>query len=179
MDAIKKFTALRVPDFWLTARPCAEALVAVATVTLVVSYLADTAPFLSSVFARKVLATFGRTLLIPALAEELLWRVGAFYAVGCCCKEITLWSPQSIIINLCYSGYHHLLADWVAENFRISGAPIVFRAPAFLAITFFLGLGCTHAYMETGRNPCAPVIVHAAAVTFWLTCLGGEEALRP
>ncbi|KAJ8600523.1 hypothetical protein CTAYLR_009215 [Chrysophaeum taylorii] len=110
---------------------------------------------------------FARTLVAPAIPEELFWRV--FLRPG-----PRLFSPRSLSINAAFAVSHVATAEMLAP--LRPGAVRVFRDPAFLSLAFVLGIACTHAHLTT-RTLAAPVLVHAAAVSVWLSCWGGDVRL--
>ena len=115
--------------------------------------------------------TFLRVLVLPALVEEILWRV-IFQPPG------TSWI-QAMAVNAAFTFYHICGSAPMAE--RIDGhvgAKSVFCDPAFLSLAFVLGNVCSFAYRQAGYALWAPVLVHAVPVTIWLSLLGGESALR-
>jgi len=112
-----------------------------------------------------LLTTFGRALVAPALLEEAFWRGFLLRTTA------AAFSVRSLGVNAAFAASHV-----VAAELR-PAARDVFRDPAFLAVAFALGLACTRTYVTAGRALWAPIVVHAAAVTCWLTALGGERRL--
>ena len=121
-------------------------------------------------FATNMIRTFGRSLLIPSLLEEILWRV-------------ILQPPGSSVlrmvgVNVAFSLYHTVGSVFLAE--RLDGRPgarTVFCNPVFLSLAFVLGNACSWCYVRSGHALWAPVLTHAVVVTIWLTCGNGETAL--
>jgi predicted Abi (CAAX) family protease len=114
--------------------------------------------------------TFLRSLIVPSLVEELLWR-------------IALQPPGSSIsymvgINFAFAVYHIFGSVFLAEQLdNRQGARTVFQDPSFLSISFILGNACTWAYVRSAYSLWAPVLTHAIPVTVWLSFLRGDEAL--
>ena len=123
------------------------------------------------VSTRRVFLTFCRTAMFPGFVEEYFWRKTL---LG---KGSTLFSARSLVVNAAYATSHVLTAPLLAT--ARPGATKVFRDPAFIGLAFALGLACTHAFIASGHRLYAPVILHAATVTLWLTHLGGERKLSP
>jgi len=119
-----------------------------------------------------VAKTFLRSLIMPGLLEELLWRV-ALQPPG-------MPVYQMVLVNAAFTAYHVFGSAVLAERFggpHKWGARAVFTDPAFLALAFCLGNVCSYAHVRAGHAMWAPVLVHALPVTVWLSLLGGERAL--
>lgn len=115
--------------------------------------------------------TFCRTLVVPGLVEEVVWRV-VLQPPG------TSW-PVMLAVNAAFAAYHVVgsaTAEWYLDGQR-QGARAVLADPAFLTLAMVLGNLCSYAYVQAGHALWAPVLVHAATVTVWLDCLGGQRAL--
>lgn len=111
-----------------------------------------------------------RVLLLPALAEEILFRVlpnphprerpRRGHRLGA-----AFWSLAA------YLAAHPLLA--LVDPAR---QPL-FLSPVFLLLTALLGAACLAAYLRSG-SLWPPVTLHWLVVMVWLG-LGGEQLLRP
>lgn len=116
-------------------------------------------------------STLVRTLVVPGLVEELLWRV--------LFQPPTMPAYQIVAINVAFAFYHVFGSTWLAEHLDgREGARDVFRDPAFLSLAFILGNTCSYAYIKAGYALWAPVVVHSIPVAVWLTIFGGDRALR-
>ena len=100
-----------------------------------------------------------RTFFVPALLEELLFRV---------LPPPRLW-PFALAV---YVLFHPLNAKLFLPEARD-----VFYDPVFLLLAALLGGGCTLLYRRT-RSLWPPVALHGFTVAGWLLFLGGEDALR-
>lgn len=100
-----------------------------------------------------------RTFAVPALLEELLFRV---------LPPPRLW-PFALAAYVLF----HPLNAWLFWP----EARDVFYDPAFLFLAALLGGGCTLLYRRT-RSLWPPVALHWLVVAGWLLFLGGEDALR-
>jgi len=114
--------------------------------------------------------TFLRTLIMPGLVEEVVWRV-LFQPPG------MNWGPI-VAINAAFAIYHVFGSAVLAENFDgRRGARAVFCNPTFVSLAFVLGNLCSYVYIRAGYALWAPVLAHAVPVAVWLSLLGGETAL--
>ena len=100
-----------------------------------------------------------RTFFVPALLEELLFRV--------------LPPPRLWPFALATYVLIHPLNAWLFWP----EARDVFYDPVFLILTALLGGSCALLYRRS-RSLWPPVALHWLAVTGWLLFLGGEDALR-
>ena len=115
--------------------------------------------------------TLARTLVVPSLVEEVLWRV-VLQPPG------MSWWPHMMLVNVAFAAYHTVGSTALAERCQgRQGARAVFTNPAFLTLAFVLGNACSYAYVFSGYSLWAPVVTHALPVTLWLTLLGGDQAL--
>jgi len=111
-------------------------------------------------------------LLMPALGEELLFRVALlphpFEQAGG--SELLGWGLLSTGLFVLY---HPLAgASWYPAGRQ------VFRDPRFLVPCTLLGIVCALAYGLTGSlGP--PVLIHWIVVVVWLGVLGGRRHLEP
>ena len=117
-----------------------------------------------------VTTTLLRSLIMPGLLEELVWR-------------IILQPPgmpvhRVVLVNAAFAAYHVFGSAVLAERLDgRSGARAVFRDPAFLCLAFVLGNACSFVHVRSGHALWAPSLAHALPVAVWLSLLGGEEAL--
>jgi predicted Abi (CAAX) family protease len=132
-----------------------------------------------------VVKTFARTLIVPSVPEELIWRV-LLLQPPLIPSPSSYWSsPRVLFVNVLFAAYHYHGSVILTEIFHkkndhdrsYAGAKTVFRDPMFLTLAFVLGNACSYAYQRSGYSLWAPVIVHAVSVTVWLTLLSGEKAL--
>lgn len=109
-------------------------------------------------------------LLMPALIEELLFRVlllpHPFESVAR--QEWLFWLIISLTLFIVYHPINALL-------FYPKGKKI-FRQPVFLVFAGLLGIVCAISYKITG-SLWPPVIIHWLIVVIWLFILGGEKKL--
>ena len=135
---------------------------------------------------------FGRCLIVPAFAEEAVWRC-LIHPHPTQYQEVSRAALSGfpigriLAINLAFVIYHPLVADasyvtmkWFLDVGSVDrmGVIKVFRDPTFLMLAFVLGNSCSVAYWMAGGALYAPIIVHAVAVATWLEILGGEKFLR-
>ena len=100
-----------------------------------------------------------RTFFVPALLEELLFRM---------LPPPRLW-PFALAAYILFHPLNALLFWPEARD--------VFYDPVFLLLTALLGGGCTLLYRRT-RSLWPPVALHWLSVAGWLLFLSGEDALR-
>ncbi|BCL37271.1 type II CAAX prenyl endopeptidase Rce1 family protein [Nostoc sp. MS1] len=116
------------------------------------------------------LAIIFRTIISPALIEELAFRVLPLPHP----LEVINWYGWTLwagLILLLFILYHPLNA----KTFYRAGFPTFFH-PIFLTLTGLLGLCCTIAYGLTG-SLWAIVFIHWIVVSVWLVALGGGKKL--
>lgn len=110
-------------------------------------------------------------LLMPALLEELLFRVALLPhpLEGAALPGTLAWGALSLGLFVIY----HPLAErtWYPE------AKGVFHDPRFLVQCTLLGLACLAAYNLSG-SLWPPLVIHWLAVTVWLGPLQGHRRLR-
>ncbi len=106
---------------------------------------------------------FASTLIIPALAEELLFR--GYLPGGKETKRPWLWIAGSTAVFV----FWHVVQTWV-----LKGAGPIFLRGDFLASSALLGLVCANLRMRTG-SLWPGVAVHWIVVFGWLTVLGGPS----
>ncbi|WP_255087577.1 MULTISPECIES: type II CAAX prenyl endopeptidase Rce1 family protein [unclassified Synechococcus] len=135
--------------------------------------------FLPEVWKRKgwrfqplapLLRQAGWLLLMPSLAEELVFRVALLPhpLEGPGPKASLAWGALSVGLFVLY---HPLAgASWYRQ------ARKVFHDPRFLLQCTLLGVACVLTYDLTG-SLWAPVLIHWLAVTLWLGPLGGRRRL--
>ena len=111
-------------------------------------------------------------LLMPALVEELLFRVALLPhpLEGEGLAGTLAWGSLSLGLFVIY----HPLAGrtWYPNAKR------VFHDPRFLVQCTLLGLACLVAYNLSG-SIWPPLLIHWLAVTVWLGPLQGHRRLRP
>ncbi|MBD2499239.1 CPBP family glutamic-type intramembrane protease [Anabaena azotica] len=116
------------------------------------------------------LAIILRTLIFPALTEEIAFRVLPLPHP----LEVINWYGWTLwagLIVLLFLLYHPLNA----KTFYKEGFPTFFH-PIFLTLTGLLGLSCTIAYGLTG-SLWAIALIHWIVVLVWLLALGGRQKL--
>lgn len=109
-------------------------------------------------------------LLLPALVEELLFRV---LLIPHPIEGIPWW-PQ-----LAWSAFSlglFVLYHPVAARLWYPRARVLFHDPRFLEQATLLGLACTLAYGCTG-SLWPPLLIHWLAVVIWLELFRGRERL--
>jgi predicted Abi (CAAX) family protease len=169
--------AARTPPTTAGGIATLQALTAVAAATWGAHATNHTAGFLKFDLAEldfpsisKVSTTFLRTLVVPSLVEEVLWRV-VLQPPG------ASWTHM-LGVNLIFVLYHTIGSVFLAEQVEDRhGAKAFFCDPAFLSLAFFLGNSCSWTWVRSGYALWAPVLTHAVPVTVWLTFLHGDEAL--
>lgn len=110
-----------------------------------------------------------KAMLVPCLAEELLWRVLMNPSPG------ENRAPVEVIFWGVFSTLAFVVAHPVnACLFRPVAKP-VFCHPGFLLACAALGGACAVAYNHTG-SVWAPVSLHWAAVALWLSLGGRHQA---
>jgi predicted Abi (CAAX) family protease len=113
----------------------------------------------------------GQLLLMPALVEEILFRLLLIpHPIETATSTDTwLWSIISLIL---FIAYHPLNATYCYPQ----GKP-TFMDWRFLSLTALLGITCTVAYLIT-ESIWLSVIIHWVVVSLWLKLFGGEERLQ-
>jgi len=112
----------------------------------------------------------GGLLLMPSLAEELVFRIALLPhpLEGTGAGVSVAWGALSVGLFVLY---HPLAgASWYPRGRRL------FQDPRFLLQCTLLGIACVLTYGLTG-SLWAPVLVHWLAVTLWLGPLGGRRLL--
>jgi uncharacterized protein len=105
-----------------------------------------------------VLPLLLRTLIVPALAEELVFRVAP--------------SPRFAGAALVAYVLYHPLTAWLFAP----AARSTFGDPAFLLLAALLGGLCTLLYRRSG-SLWPPVALHWLVVVGWLLVMGGASTL--
>ena len=109
-------------------------------------------------------------LLMPALGEELLFRVALLHHPPGAPDPWRFWAWGALNVGL-FVLYHPLAALlWDRRQ------PAVFHDPRFLLQTALLGVATTGLYQVSGSLWPA-VLLHAVAVLVWLERLGGRQHL--
>ncbi|MEJ1933668.1 CPBP family glutamic-type intramembrane protease [Nostoc sp. NIES-2111] len=114
------------------------------------------------------LAIILRTMIFPALTEELIFRILPLPHP----LEVINWYGWILwagLILLLFVLYHPLNA----KTFYHAGFPTFFH-PMFLTLTGLLGFSCTIVYGLTG-SLWAIVFIHWIVVSVWLLALGGGQ----
>ena len=109
-------------------------------------------------------------LFKPALLEELFFRVLLLPRPGPAAsrRQIALWAGVSLAM---FVAWHPINA----RLFRPAALPL-FTDPVFLVLAGLLGTACTAAYL-TSRSVWPGTLIHWLAVSVWVLCLGGQQAL--
>ena len=90
--------------------------------------------------------TLARTLLVPSLVEEVLWRV-ALQPPG------MSW-PHMVAVNAAFAANHVVASATLAERLEgRQGARAVFGDTAFLTLAFLLGNACSYVYVRSNTGP--------------------------
>jgi len=109
-------------------------------------------------------------LLMPALGEELLFRVALLPHPAGAAEPWRFWAWGALNVGL-FVLYHPLAARlWDRRQ------PQVFHDPRFLLQCALLGTACVLAYAASG-SLWPPVLIHWLAVTAWLGPLEGHRCL--
>lgn len=161
---------LRAAKRWPTVRHWAEALVVTAAYLLLALPLALRWGLIDPVNrpeATALAAMLLRVLFLPALVEELLFRV--------------LANPhpreQATLREVVAAGSLSLVAYVLAHPLvgYVSGVSTPFMRPEFLLLTALLGSACLLIYRRSG-SLWPPVALHWLVVSGWLA-FGGEGLL--
>jgi len=118
----------------------------------------------------ELLAFAAMAIVIPSLAEEILFRAlliphrSESVSVG----NRLAWAGFALAVFVAY----HPLNGWLL---KVSAAT-VFTDPGFLTLAALLGVVCTLAYWRTGSIWPA-VGIHWLTVVAWKVCLGGRIIL--
>jgi predicted Abi (CAAX) family protease len=112
-----------------------------------------------------------RVLLVPALLEEVVFRVLPNPHASEAAGAPTLWS--SAVGSLAV----YLLVHPLVALFSVASRP-VFLDPAFLVLALLLGAVCLIAYRRTGSLWSA-VFLHWLVVVVWLGLGGQGPIFRP
>jgi predicted Abi (CAAX) family protease len=126
----------------------------------------------TSLFPGQLLQLAAGLLLMPALGEELLFRV-ALLPHPLEQANLTNLLGWGLLSTGLFVLYHPLAgASWYPAGRR------VFRDSRFLLPCTALGIVCALAYGVTGSlGP--PVLIHWIVVVLWLGVLGGRRHLAP
>ncbi len=112
-----------------------------------------------------------RLLLMPALIEELVFRVMLLPdpRAAITGQMWVIWAMASLVLFVVYHPVN-------AKTFYPPGNPTFLR-PIFLMLTGLLGIVCTVVYFFT-QSLLLITLVHGVVVIFWLLLLGGMEHLQ-
>ncbi|BAZ11575.1 abortive infection protein [Calothrix sp. NIES-4071] len=112
-----------------------------------------------------------RCLFLPAISEELLFRVLLIpHPI-----EITnwlIWSLWALLSLILFTAYHPLNAKTFFKQ-----AHVTFFNRTFLFLATLLGIACTIAYLLTG-SLFVIVMIHWIVVVVWLIFFGGMKKLN-
>jgi predicted Abi (CAAX) family protease len=113
-----------------------------------------------------------RLLVMPALVEELIFRVLLlpYPRAGVTEQSWLIWAVCSLVVFIAYHPIN-------AKTFYKPGNP-TFMQPIFWVLTGFLGVACTIAYFLTG-SLLTITLIHWIVVMVWLMLLGGMAKLHP
>jgi predicted Abi (CAAX) family protease len=111
------------------------------------------------------------TLFLPAIAEEIVFRVLFLPHITekAPIIEKWLWGGISLIL---FVAYHPINA-----KFFYPAALSTFTNPIFLTLSAVLGVACTISYLLSG-SLWLPAGIHWLTVIIWLLLLGGYDRLR-
>jgi len=109
-------------------------------------------------------------LLMPALGEELLFRVALLPHPAGMPDPWRFWAWGALNVGLFV--LYHPLAALLWDRRR----PAIFHDPRFLLQCALLGSACVVAYAATG-SLWPPVLIHWLAVAAWLGPLEGHRCL--
>ena len=114
---------------------------------------------------------FLRLLFVPALVEELAFRIVLLPAPRAAITDQAwlLWAMFSLILFIVYHPCN-------AKTLYKPGNPTFFQ-PVFLTLAGLLGLACTLAYWLT-HSLIIITLIHWLVVVIWLILLGGLEKLH-
>ncbi|MGM0444653.1 MAG: CPBP family glutamic-type intramembrane protease [Fibrobacterota bacterium] len=110
-------------------------------------------------------------LLFPAIPEELFFR-GLFIHPSQKGTSRRNRAVQLFSSSLLFMLWHPLNA-WLINH----GARPLFYDPAFLLITFLLGITCGAAYLRS-RSLWTPILIHWSTVMVWVFFLGGRNLVK-
>ena len=110
------------------------------------------------------------TFVLPALAEELLFRVLLLPHPQEHASDAGRWLWGTLALGLFVAS--HPLEALISSSARRG----TFTDPVFLLLAGLLGLVCTIAYLESG-SLWPPVVIHWSAASAWLLVLGGHGKL--
>ncbi|MFG6104720.1 CPBP family glutamic-type intramembrane protease [Leptothoe sp. EHU-05/26/07-4] len=165
--------ALRVPSFsdWLMTLAVAVGYGAIAIPLGLWGKLLSLQNILGRVPPGQLVLRLLRALVVPALIEELLFRVLLLPhpTEGVLSTTLLLWAVLSMAL---FSISHPLQAIL----FR-SHLVALFSRPLFIGLTALLGLSCVALYVNTG-SLWTVVGLHWIVVAIWLIFLGGWHRLR-
>ena len=161
---------LRAASCWPTARHWAEALVVSAAYLLLALPLALRWGLIDPAHrpeATVLVAILPRVLFLPALVEELLFRVlpNPHPYEHAALREVFAAGSLSLVAYV----LAHPLAGYVA------GVSTPFMRPEFLLLAALLGSACLLLYRRSG-SLLPPVALHWLVVSGWLA-FGGEGLL--
>lgn len=167
------FSSLRVPYLsgWLLA------IVGLSAFGAIAYWLGTRSGFLhwqpwQAPWPRKLLVAL-KLLFIPALAEELIFRVLLIPEPGRTGTTESIWWFFALFSLVLYVAYHRLNA-----HFFYKSARPIFAKPIFLRLCALLGLTSTLVYRVTG-SLWTITLIHWLAVLLWVLFLGGWQQLHP
>jgi predicted Abi (CAAX) family protease len=118
----------------------------------------------------KILGIIATSLFMPAVIEELFFRVLLLPRTTENVSPLGLWFWGCISLAM-FIVYHPLNA----LSFFPRGLKTFFNV-VFLVLAALLGIVCSIAYIQSG-SLWTPVVIHWLAVVVWLLLLGGYKKL--
>lgn len=118
-----------------------------------------------------VVRVLGISLILPAITEELFFRVLLLPHPSENTSVLTLWLWSAISLAM-FIVYHPLNALTFFPAGRTT-----FKTAVFLSLAALLGITCTLAYFHSG-SIWPPVAIHWLVVVVWLLLLGGYQKLH-
>lgn len=163
----------RIPsmDDWLMTLGVAVAYGAIAIPLGLWGKLLSLHSILGSVRPGQLLIRVLQALLVPAMLEELIFRVLLLPhpTEGVLTTTFMLWTTLSLALFV----ISHPLQAMIFRPHLMS----LFSRPLFIGLTALLGLGCIIIYTNTG-SLLTLVGFHWLVVVSWLVFLGGWQRLR-
>lgn len=118
-----------------------------------------------------MLSIIAGSLLLPAISEELFFRVLLIPhpQENARTGAIWFWGSMSLVLFIIYHPLN-------AVTFFPTGRKTFFH-PVFLLLAAVLGMVCSMVYLQSG-SLWLPVIIHWLVVVVWLVFLGGYKQLH-